>query len=83
MNMVDAEKVFDALFDGKYVNRFSWRNLNQETTKYQVSFFCERCKLTALHCFEIYVINGRHFIRKTGLKIFLDLHGIKIDLESV
>ena len=83
MNMVDAERIFDALFNGKYVNRFSWRNLNQETTKYQVSFFCERCKLTALHSFEIYVINGRHFIRKTELKIFLDLHGIKIDLENI
>ncbi|MBR1713503.1 MAG: hypothetical protein IJ717_00965 [Treponema sp.] len=77
--MIDAEIVFNALFAGGFVHRFQWRNLNQETEKYQVSFFCEKCKLNALHCFEIYVVNGQHFIRRTELNIFLELHGIELN----
>lgn len=80
--MIDAETVFNALFEGGFVHRFQWRNLNQETTKYQVSFFCERCELNALHCFEIYVVNGQHYIRQTELNIFLELHGIHINLPN-
>ncbi|MBQ7538615.1 MAG: hypothetical protein IJJ71_12235 [Treponema sp.] len=79
--MIEADIIFDRLFASGYVNRFQWKNINKDTTKYQVSFHCEKCRLNALHCFEIYVVDGKHYLRKTELKIFLALHGIEIDID--
>ena len=80
--MIEADIVFEKLFQRKYVSRFQWKNINKDTSKYQVAFYCEKCELTALHCFEIYVKDGKHYIRNTELQIFLALHGIKIDLSD-
>lgn len=80
--MIEADVVFEKLFKSGYVNRFQWKNINKDTVKYQVSFYCEKCDLNALHCFEIYVIDGKHYIRNTELRIFLSLHGIKINLKK-
>lgn len=77
--MIKADEVFNALFKNGYVHPFQWKNINKDTVKYQVFFDCEKCKLNALHCFEIYVIDGIHYIRETELKIFLNLHGIVLE----
>ncbi len=81
--MIEADIVFEKLFEKGYVSRFQWKNINKATSKYQVSFYCEKCDLTALHCFEIYVKDGVHYIRRTELQIFLALHGIKINFPSI
>lgn len=80
--MIEADKVFDKLFESGYSHRFQWKDLNKSTTKYQVPFFCEKCELTSLHSFEVYVIDGKHYIRENALKIFLSLHGIHVDFDN-
>lgn len=79
--MIEADLVFDRLFASGYVNRFQWKNINKDTSKYQVFFYCEKCRLNALHCFEIYVKDNKHYIRATELRIFLSLHGIEMTFE--
>lgn len=73
---VNADSLFEWLFEQGYCERFVWKNLNLQTSKYTASFFCKNCELTNLHIFEITVRNNVHYVSKLALKIFCMLHGL-------
>lgn len=74
--MVNADDFMESLFNGGYVNRYVWKNINKQTTRYNISFICQKCKLNSYHSFKIIVINDKHYIDMSAIKYFCKIHGI-------
>lgn len=77
-DLVSADKIFTAIFEGGYVKPFVWKDINKQTAKYTVSFICDKCKLNAFHIFEVVVREGEHYISAQAVAIFCKKHGVEI-----
>lgn len=70
---MDAEAFFEYLFANGYVQRFAWKNINRQTTKYRVSFDCVIAPVS-YHTIEVNVIGGKHTIKNSAAARFFRMH---------
>lgn len=71
---MEADEFFEFLFENSYTKRFDWKDKNEKTVYYKVSFICNKCKPIASHSFKIEVKNKKHYIDKTSLLNFIKKH---------
>ncbi len=74
-----AEPFFEALYKGGYIPDLNWKNTHPQTTAYKYKFHCQNCKNYGFHIFNIIVENGVHKLYPTEIRLFLQLHDIKLD----
>lgn len=72
-----ADCVFEKLFSTQTIEKYVWKNINNQTTQYTTAFFLPGTK--TFHSFEISVNNGIHIINGFSLHIFSHLHNIDVD----
>lgn len=75
---MEADKFFEALFNGKHTARFEWKNLNKQTLYYNVPFSFEHDDTTSMFTIEVTVKDGVHYVRDNAVKLFALKSGIVI-----
>lgn len=76
-SLILADTVFSKLFESGYVDTFQWKDLHFQTSSYLVTFSCKKCVCESLHTFQILVIDGKHYIPKSSVELFIRIHKLK------